>query len=118
VSALSPEFESIILLGEELLATPAIESEAEADSFVQKLDHYLGRVDSLEPRLKTAAPGSVPAETVQKLLAVHGAVTARTENEKELVRRKISLLHQRSTALRNYLDRLPGRISITGKREG
>lgn len=87
----------------------------DAEQFVADLDIYLSKIRELELQLNTE---KIDPKLGEEFLATHKAITQRAETEKSEILKNITELHKRSNVLRTYLDQLPERISITGKREG
>ncbi len=55
---------------------------------------------------------------VERLMKLHSEVINNVQQEKDNTAGQLSDVHRRGVAARAYIDQLPSRISITGKRKG
>ena len=108
--------DKLVATGISILTIPVI-SEDDSDLFVGALDKYLRILESVEEEIKNH-PERVSKELGKLIIETHESVTARAEYEKNGVLQRMSELHRRSVMLRTYVNKLPARISITGRRQG
>ena len=113
------------------LAGEALNVKLDADvmPFVEKTDLYLTELEQWQEMVKTedpfgAAAGlSEPAKTeirelVAKLSELHQTLMKAASESRDEVGSKMKDVHRRASGLRKYVDKLPSRISIAGKRKG
>jgi hypothetical protein len=114
--SLEEKIVKLVNTGNSLLTIPVV-SDDDSDLFIVGLDKYLSQLDVIQPLLKDEAK-TVSEGLAKELLDVHQKVLEKAEKEKESVLIKMGQINQRANMLKTYLNQFPGRISITGKREG
>ncbi len=91
-------------------------------AFVEQVDVYLAALDSWREDVVRQAPAPAIAEQIRAnvgaLQGLHADVLKRADAAKERVRGEIGDVQRRASALKSYVDTLPSRISLVGKKEG
>lgn len=102
----------------EIVAIPAEELEA----FVQQVDVYLETLELWREDVVSKTPPSAVADLIRakvgELQTLHAEVLQRADSAKERVRGEIGDVQRRASVLKSYVDTLPSRISLVGKKEG
>lgn len=115
----------IALAREALLHT----GEDAIESFVVTVGTYLEELESWQSEVAEKNPlgekSAFPEEEkealrslVSELNEIHQQLMSRTEETKDQVSAAMGDMHRRASGMRKYIDKLPPRISITGKRKG
>lgn len=110
-------------------AALAIDSAVEADRFLDAISLYLAELESWQREVqleKPLAPDSLLSDgekvafraDVERLIALHQKLLQHAGLAKEEVGQRMGELHKKATGLKKYVDTLPARITIAGKREG
>jgi len=114
----------------ECLAQRALSvSDADVEIFLEAADAYLlsfqewksdidtqhktGLLDELEDSEKASM-----RQQIELLTQLHRQVLDKADRLKVNVSSQMGSAHRKAQALKSYVDRYPGRISITGKRQG
>jgi hypothetical protein len=108
------EAKQVIATGVSALSIPLV-SDEDIELFVSALDRYLVNLDSIQQRFGSE---ELTEDTVKLLLETHSKLAEKAEGEKSQLLQRMSQLTQRRKVLRSYSQKLPTRISITGRREG
>ena len=94
--------------------------------FSNRTEAYLVALDAWRADLEQRYPGGLgehpERDTLKdlclKLSAVHEQVLVRANETRESVAEAMGSLRHRASSLKVYVDKLPQRITITGRREG
>jgi hypothetical protein len=99
-------------------------TELQPEAFLEAIEPYSGVIDRLQEKLRVEAakdPDKLKAELqpkLEELMALHQEVLNYAGGMKDSVGREMEATHKRAHGIKKYVDRLPTRISITGKRRG
>ena len=91
------------------------------DEFLDSVNDYLSLLENWQTRLKDSP---LEGDTIdlksklEKLSKLHLEITNHTNFKKESIASDMANLHKKAKAHKQYIDRYPSRITITGKRKG
>lgn len=109
---------ALITQAQEIVAIP----EDDVVSFVEQVDIYLSTLDAWREAVVQSAPPPPVADQIRgsvgTLQTLHAEVLQRADRAKERVRGEIGDVQKRANVLKSYVDNLPSRISLVGKKEG
>ena len=96
------------------------------DLFSNRIDSYLSALDAWRANLEERYPGGLSEHPQREELKIicselqglHSQVLARANATRESVSDAMGSLRHRAISLKVYVDKLPQRITITGRREG
>ena len=93
------------------------------ESVQEFLDRSTPYLEAFDQWQNTVTPGALRtdatlSELLKKLSTLHHQILDHGKSLSTEVLRQLGETHKRAQALRTYIDRAPGRITITGKREG
>ena len=92
-----------------------------SEEYLGQLDQYLALVDSFaksDPSSLNEAERTQFETKGRELMDIHSQILSRSEEEKASVREELLGVRKRMQGLRAYLDKLPARVTVTGKRQG
>jgi len=104
-------------------------NEGDLDSYVGKTNEYLSQLESWQQQIagnNPLAEGSPLADAeknelrtlLQSLNEIHQQLMKHAVDARDHVGIEMGDLHRRATGMKKYLDVLPQRITIAGKRQG
>lgn len=97
-----------------------LEEESDAEEFLARSTPYLDAFDQWQNTFSPEVLSQHPElrRELNQLSAVHQQILDRGRALSTEVLQQIGDTNKRGSVLRTYLDRLPSRVTITGKREG
>lgn len=113
---MNKEIEEIIKNAQEALEI----DEAEIDIFLDKVSSYLDALEKWREAVKNeeVEKNNAFKEKLGILKELHDKIVSRSNLAKDKVANSLSDISKRAGALKSYIDHVPQRISIAGKREG
>lgn len=88
--------------------------------FLERVGTYLDQLELWRSKIKdnNSIQESTFQPLIEQLSVLHQEVTSRANSAKDDVSTELSDVSRRAGALKAYVDHLPQRVTVAGKREG
>jgi hypothetical protein len=110
------DIERLIQLAEQALAAGS----ESTDAFLLRAGDYLSALERWKSQIESQPParGTLPKELLQRLDETHRKVSTEAEKQLSSVAAELGGANKKAKALKLYVDRLPQRVTIAGRRKG